>query len=136
MTKKFEKYTESRLDEVVSSNNIGGDELLEMANAPKSITKTPVIIWIQSNSELGTGQHNTPRLKFQNNKSDKLDKSSLIPLSIEDNPKILIKNYKLEISSKELMEICDWVSINKDLLLKHWNGEITSFEVFSSCKTK
>lgn len=94
-----------------------------MANIAKRYTNLPVIIWVHSDEPM---QHNMPRIKFQNTKSDKIQSNMLVPLSIEDDPQILIKGVKLNISGKELQKIKDWVVKNKMLLLKYWNSEITA----------
>lgn len=100
--------------------------LLEMANISKKTTKLPVNIWIQCEM---TTQHNKPRIKFQNNYANKFETDDLVPLSIEDNPTILANNVKLNISSKDLQKVIDWVVKNKILLLKLWKLTI-SFDEF------
>lgn len=104
------------------------EPLNEMANAPKKVTGLPVYIWIEAEEPT---RHNLPRIKFQNNYSDKISKTDLVPLVICDDPYIPIKNWNgLKISSKDFERIRQWVVQNKSLLLQYWNYEITSFDVF------
>ena len=109
------------------------EQLIEMANAPVDITGCPCIIWIQTKSE-DSGFDNIPRIKFQDNKSTNLQSDKLVPISIEDNPQILLKDYTPALKSKDINKIKEWIILNKVLLLKHWNGQITSYETFSKCK--
>ena len=104
------------------------EPLNEMANAPKSVTGLPVIVWIEAEEPM---RHNTPRIKFQNSYSNKLSHKELVPLTIEDNPIVPIKNWNgLNISQKDFERIRKWVIRNKELLLKYWKYKITSYEVF------
>lgn len=91
----------------------------EFANLSKGGTGLPMVVWISANMNM---QHNVPRLKFQNSYSDKMDASCLIPMSIEDNPKILLKNKsKVVFSSSEIEKLSKWIRKNKSVLLDYWN---------------
>ena len=98
------------------------EQLFEMSTLKKKrYTKLPVNIWLSIKTE---ERHNKPRLKFQNNKSDTLSSiKDLIPISIEDNPEILIDT-KIDINNKDIQIIKNWIKINKVELLKFWNQEI------------
>jgi hypothetical protein len=79
--------------------------LLEMANISQSTTGLDVIIWVQTNNTQSTGKHNLPRIKFQNNTATKIQINELIPISISDDPKILLKNNdlnKIKISQTQI----------------------------------
>ena len=108
-------------------------QLIEMANAPIDITGCPCIIWIQTKGKESSFD-DMPNIKFQDDKSTNLQPDKLVPVSIDDNPQILLKNYTPQLQSRDIKKIKQWVIINKDLLLKHWNGQITSYETFSNCK--
>ena len=83
-----------KFDEFVGGENMtigdGPDILMEMANLSKLSTGLEVIIWLQINNPQSTGKHNLPRLKFQNNTSDKGQLEEGIPMSISDTPEILL----------------------------------------------
>ena len=58
-------------------------------------------------------------------------------MSISDEPKILLKANdldKISLTPKQIASIKEWIVLNKDILLKHWNAEITSYDVFESLK--
>lgn len=85
------------------------EPLNEMSNLLKSDTGLSVIVWFCGETEV---EHNLPRIKFQNNYSNKIHKSELVPMSISDNPEILI-NIKLNIKQKDVDKIKEWVKLNK-----------------------
>lgn len=101
----------------ITENLNGVEPLFEFANAPKAITGLPVIIWIQAKIDV---QHQLPRIKFQNSYSNKVEPNNLIPLSISDDPQVLV-NTKLNINNDDLNKIKQWVKNNKTLLLQYWN---------------
>ena len=98
------------------------EQLFEMSTLKKKrYSKLPVNIWLSIKTE---EKHNKPRLKFQNNKSDILSSvKDLIPISIEDEPEILIDT-KIAINNKDIQFIKNWIKTNKENLLKFWNQEI------------
>jgi len=105
------------------------EHLFEMANLSQKKTGLPVIIWVQSNSISGAGQHNSPRIKFQNNTATRCDGNNLIPISIDMNPQILIKNPTINISSEQLESVRQWIIRNYDALISYWNGDYTTDEL-------
>jgi hypothetical protein len=48
---------------------------------------------------------------------------------IQGDPKIKSKKGNIDISAKELRRIILFVELNREILLKHWNGEISSAEL-------
>lgn len=55
-------------------------------------------------------------------------------ISIEDRPRILSPKSGIDPSNPELISLKQWIVLNKDALLKHWLGEISSDEFFESMK--
>jgi len=107
--------------------------LLEMANISQSTTGLDVIIWVQTNNTQSTGKHNLPRIKFQNNTATKIQTNELIPISISDNPRILLKNSdlnKIKISQTQINGIKQWIMKNKEILIDYWEEKITTDELF------
>ena len=111
--------------------------LLEMANISQSTTGLDVIIWVQTNNTQSTGKHNLPRIKFQNNTATKIQINELIPISISDDPKILLKNNdlnKIKISQTQNNGIKQWIIKNKEILIDYWEEKITTDELFQKLK--
>ena len=111
--------------------------LLEMANISQNTTGLDVIVWVQTINTQSTGKHNLPRIKFQNNTSTKIQINELIPISISDNPKILLKNNdlnKIKISQAQIKEVKLWIVKNKEILIDYWEEKITTDELFQKLK--
>ena len=111
--------------------------LLEMANISQNTTGLDVIIWVQTNNTQSTGKHNLPRIKFQNNTATKIQINELIPISISDEPKILLKNNdlnKIKISQAQINEVKLWIVKNKEILIDYWKEKITTDELFQKLK--
>jgi hypothetical protein len=111
--------------------------LLEMANISQNTTGLDVIIWLQTNNTQSRGQHNLPRIKFQNNTATKVQTNELIPISISDNPKILLNNNdlnKIKISQAQINGVKQWIVKNKEILIDYWEENITTDELFQKLK--
>lgn len=103
--------------------------LLEMGNISQRTTGLDSIIWIQTYDTQASGRHNIPRIKFQNNTGMKVQDDQLIPISISDEPEILLKSNdlsKIKLSNKQIRAIKLWIIKNRDILMKYWNKEITT----------
>ena len=113
--------------------------LLGMANISQNTTGLDVIIWVQTKNTQSTGKHNLPRIKFQNNTAAKIQINELIPISISDNPKILLKNNdldKIKISQTQINGIKQWIIKNKEILIDYWEEKITTDELFQKLKNE
>lgn len=106
------------------------EQLWEMTNLHPRDTGLPVIVWADSNRQMKHGL----RIKFQNSYSDKTDSSSLIPMTISENPQIPVQ-VKLRISNADLQKIRQWIILNKDLLVAYAKEEITTKDFVNSLKT-
>ena len=95
----------------------------QMTNLSKDETNLPMVIWIESNTR--TSQHDTPSLKFANSYSNKQLEIDLIPVSIAQNPEILIQNPTLNISQSDLNILIEWIKRHYDDLIKVWTQDIT-----------
>ena len=96
--------------------------LLGMATISQNTTGLDVIIWVQTNNTQSTGKHNLPRIKFQNNTATKIQINELIPISISDDPKILLKNNdlnKIKISQTQINGIKQCIMKNKEILIDY-----------------
>lgn len=104
---------------------------IEMINISKEDSGLPVIIWILGETSVC---HNLPRIKFQNNYANKVQIQNLISLTISNNPQVLDKNIKLEISINDFEKIRKWVIKNRNLLMKYWKHKIFVEEFLKSIK--
>lgn len=105
------------------------EQINEMSNFRKKITGLPVNLSLQIETDDDKKYpHNLPRLKFQNNTSDRItSRSDLIPISIDPkNPKVLInKEYNEEVFKL----VQKWIILNYESLIKFWKQEIDEFEL-------
>ena len=127
---------QGRLDERMDTRP-EEEMLFEMANLSQNVTGLDVIVWVQINNPNLTGRHNLPRIKFQNDTGTRVNISSGIPMSISDTPEVLLKGTALNTLSldlKQVNKIKQWVVTNKDVLLKYWNGEMTTDALLSNLK--
>ena len=86
---------------------------MEMANLTKSDTGLNYKIWIQI--QTGREKH-WARIEVEVN-------NEFIPISISQNPEIMIKNKQDIFSSKDLNDIISWIKKNEKLLLEYWNSK-------------
>ena len=97
--------------------------MMEMASLQPRDTGTLLPIWIDEVGKERKGKHNTPRLRVHY-------EGKYIPVSIEADPKILAGS----LPDKYFSALSAWISLNLDILMKHWNREITTMELFRSVK--
>lgn len=81
----------------------------------KSDTKLPVNLWI---SEADCSNH--PWLYFQNNYVDRFTcNMNLIPVTVEEHPKIIIKKQPLLLSLADYKKVTDFISNNCETIIKY-----------------
>ena len=107
------------------------DFMFRLGNLSKHRTGLPVVVWIEANMGM---KHVSPRMLFTNSMGSCLrpgdSADSLIPVSLDpENPKVLLDDAVLNISTLELEAIKRWIVKNYQPLMRHWNGEIDSLEV-------
>ena len=138
--KKFDEYIEDQnyetMDELLQT--VYTDEmLLYMGNFSQNATGLDVIVWVQTINTQSNVKHNLPRIKFQNNTSTKIQINELIPISISDNPQILLNNNdlnKIKISQAQINVIKQWIIKNKEILIDYWEEKITTSELWQKLK--
>lgn len=106
--------------------------LMEFANLRKDETGLPVNIWIDELGADRQNKHYRPRIKFQNDYGDRINLSNMTPISIDQNPEII--EGKCEIKKKDLKEIINFILDNQNVLMKHWNREIGTMQLFNQLK--
>lgn len=94
-------------------------KLEEMSNLFPADTGLKHIVWISTKS--GREKHQA-RIKITSSDGE-------ASIMIWGDPKIKSKRGNIDISAKELRRIILFVELNREILLKHWNGEISSAEL-------
>lgn len=98
------------------------EEIGEMASFWKEYSKLPYEVLIDSLGRERLRKNNSPRVMIS------LDDSyrEIVPISIDkDNPKVLINRKLLNIN---IEIIKNWIIKNYEILMKHWNQEISDGE--------
>lgn len=126
MTKRFEKYIESGLDEVVSSNINEDDMLLEMATLRKNVTGLPVNIWVDDCGVYKNSGHSN-RIKFQGDTGDSPIPRNMLEMTI-DGTRIIGDITKTKLKTRDLNKVKEFVNRNRILLLKLGEAEIDIFQ--------
>ena len=111
------------------------EHLEEMATLRKQRSKLPVNLYLDDSGSWKNTGHGK-RIKFQADKADRPMTRDMIPMSIEDEPKILIKNPKISLSASDLDKIKNFVRANKVLLLQLSDTKIDIGEFLSKMKTE
>lgn len=101
--------------------------LCKFADLVPSDTHLASVIWVDGPRNMSHGK----RIKFQNNTSQKLNGTELIPMTISDDPQIPKSVHsKLKISQKEVTRIKQWIILNKSVLLDYANDKITTKQLY------
>lgn len=115
-----------RLEELYSPAELE-KYLWEMANVTSDSTGIEqVVIWV-SQAQDGAKRHG-PRVKVSSRKTSKVVPGDLFVLTIQNNPVLVAGESYLPADTLE--DVKDWVSKNKEVLLKYWNGELSTKEFF------
>jgi hypothetical protein len=69
------------------------------------------------------------RIKFQGDHK-KLDYRKLYSMSIEENPRVLVKDAQIDLTDDELQQVKDYVSKNRKLLIKMAEGKISFLDYY------
>jgi hypothetical protein len=99
----------------------------EMATLRKSDSGLPANLYLDDTGSWSKSGH-WKRIKFQPNAGDRPVPRDMVPMSIDDNPQILVKNVKIALNAKQLAQIKTFVRVNKDLLLQLADAEISILE--------
>lgn len=100
------------------------NRLTEMSNLFPEDTGLDFIVWISTKS--GREKHNA-RIKISNSDGEAV-------ITIWGEPKIKNKKGKIFINSKQFKNLNKFISLNREALIKHWNGEISSVQFVNLIK--
>lgn len=94
------------------------EPIMEMANIVKSRhPEMPSNLFI---SQKNNSTHE-PRIKVQNNYTDKVQSDNMFSISISDEPKIIGDTGKLK--TKDIIYFINFVKRNKLILTQYWNAQ-------------
>jgi hypothetical protein len=111
------------------------EHMQEMSTLRKSRSGLPVNLYLDDTGSWQNSKH-WKRIKFQANKRDRPETRNMVPMSISDNPEILIPNKKTELSEKELNQIKQFVVDNKEALIQLSNFQIDFAEFVDKMITR
>jgi hypothetical protein len=107
----------------VEHNADDADALFEMACLRKNKTGLPVNIYVDDSGAWKESGH-ANRIKFQRDRGDRPITRDMIPMSIEDNPQILVPHPDMDLSAADVNAVKRFVVENKELLEKLGDTEI------------
>ena len=96
----------------------------EMATLRKSDSGLPANLYLDDTGSWSKSGH-WKRIKFQPDTGDRPITRSMIPMSIDDNPQVLVKDARISLNTKQLEQIKMFVRVNKDLLLQLADAKIS-----------
>lgn len=100
----------------------------EMANLRPSDTELPRTIYV---SPSNITKHDA-RIKISNTTTFKFDPFDTFSITVSDKPEVIGKP---NISKDDLNKIMNFILINKELLIKLWDDEISVKNFFDTMKT-
>lgn len=94
------------------------EQVFGMAVVDKDEFDLPYDIWLDPAGNSRNVKHSLPRCKV-------VVDGQRIPFLISDDPRPLVRTAKI----KNQQRICEWISKNKENLLKQWNRELTDSQI-------
>jgi hypothetical protein len=104
-------------------NFLENHPIKEMVMLHKNVSDLPANLYLNDTGSWAKTGH-WRIIKFQPNTGDHPVTSGIVPMSIEDDPQILLKNAKIALTVEQIEQIKKFVRINKDLLLQLADTEI------------
>ena len=121
---KLEEEKRKIFEEVFKEANMMTEEenlreniqLQEMAVYRKNESGLPANLYLDDAGAWKKSGH-WKRIKFQSDKEDHPNTRNMIPMSISDDPQVLVNSSNIELSRSEIGEIKSFIVNNLDLLL-------------------
>jgi hypothetical protein len=102
--------------EIVEGTQDDSDVLFEMANLVQRDTGLPFVVWI---SPKGNARHDV-RVKVS--RSPRAVPSEMVSVAIRPNVHVV----EGKMSASDLKLLSKWVELNRDVLVRYWDGDIES----------
>jgi hypothetical protein len=118
--KAIHQNTQPMTEQENLQENIQFGHLMEMSVLRKNETGLPVNIWVDEGNTYQKPGHE-PRIKIQSDNGDHPNSRNMIPMSISDDPEILINDQKLSLSKNEINLIKQFIRINLSILQQFGN---------------
>lgn len=119
-------FTDNEVGPTTVSESVADEHteaLFEMACLRKNKTGLPVNIYVDDSGAWKDSGH-ANRIKFQRDRGDRPITRDMIPMSIDDNPQILVPNPDMDLSASDINAVKRFVVENKELLEKLGDTEI------------
>ena len=129
---EYKKYTLKKLQYLTFEE----DFAFFWATIDKKYTGLPVDLRLD---EIGSQRkpkylhYSEPLLTFQNNYDNKAH-FDVLPMSLSQNPQVLEDEKYIKIKSEDVEAVRQFVVQHHDLLMKHWNQEITTMKLHEILK--
>jgi hypothetical protein len=107
------------------------DELIEYTFIDKNRYGLPVNCFADDDGAYKCHNHPLWFLMINNYGNDSLD---MLPLSIDDNPNVLVSDYNLHIKESDFEIIKNFIRINKDAILQLSNGTLINTAFLNTVK--
>lgn len=106
-------------------------DIMVMANYSPMSSGLEYAIWFNEAGKSRKNKDHEPRVKIM------MPNGDMIPVSVEEHPKILLKGMQLTKAEKALSgraknEMFHFISKNRKQILQHWRGDITTMMLFNS----
>ena len=98
----------------IEAEGKAGQALFEMANLRPERTGLPFVVFI---SQQGGARHDV-RIKLA--RAPKVRASEMITVAVRPAPRVI----RGSIGSREFEPVRKWIELNRDVLVRYWNGEI------------
>jgi hypothetical protein len=120
--------TEQQFDKYLDEE----DELIEYTFIDKDIYKLPVNCFSDDDGVYKLHKHSFWFLMC-NGYGDHV--FEVLPLSVEDNPKVLINKYSLNIKESDFEKVRNFIKINKESIMKLGDGIIRNTDFLKTIKS-
>jgi Domain of unknown function (DUF4160) len=100
------------------------NDLFEMANLSPTLTGLPMIVWI---SERGRARHDA-RVKVSLVHGRRAGPDGTASVSVRSTVEIVAGP---ELDGRDMELVRQWVEINREAIIAHWNGDLLTDEVIA-----
>lgn len=111
-----------------SNEFLNQEDLFELANFSTKITGLPMIVYVS-----GKQSSHAARIKVARTYKKNFIAGDTFSMSVSDRPKIVAGDQG-DIEEVDLVQVKEWIILNKEALLKYWNLKISTDELIEVLK--